>query len=327
MIEEHEVTLETEHLEEVIEAPPTGQPVVVIQYRSRGVPWYLRSSPAGADSARLRRRLSPGDLARPAGAGAAPVQAQASPGVAATTDAPRLTSAAASDPSPHPFPTTDFGQGSLPLALNSQPIAPAVPATAPASAAAPKAPAPAVVGARRRPARLAPATPPRAAEPAKPSGDGSDPADRRLPPPAPPARDRRDHRRQGRAREARRRGRTPGSARARAPLAVGFSVPADDDNPFAELNIARNPPGTPSRGPRSHGSPGRLQRATRHQGQAAANPRRAPRRHSRRGGREAGRAEAIEQHQGSCPRRAGGRGPGTNRGRSGSLPSRARARS
>ncbi len=41
MSEEQEVTLETEHLEEVIEAPPTGQPVVVIQYRSRGVPWYL----------------------------------------------------------------------------------------------------------------------------------------------------------------------------------------------------------------------------------------------------------------------------------------------
>src|SRR5271165_5995405 len=42
MIEENEdLNLETDHLEEVIESPPPSQPVVVIQYRSRGVPWYL----------------------------------------------------------------------------------------------------------------------------------------------------------------------------------------------------------------------------------------------------------------------------------------------
>ena len=42
MIEEIEgLNLEAEHLEEVIESPPPAQPVVVIQYRSRGVPWYL----------------------------------------------------------------------------------------------------------------------------------------------------------------------------------------------------------------------------------------------------------------------------------------------
>ena len=39
MTDEHgEVTLETDHLEEVIDTPPPGQPVVVIQYRTRGFP-------------------------------------------------------------------------------------------------------------------------------------------------------------------------------------------------------------------------------------------------------------------------------------------------
>ena len=42
MIEENQdLNLETDHLEEVIESPPPAQPVVVIQYRTRGVPWYL----------------------------------------------------------------------------------------------------------------------------------------------------------------------------------------------------------------------------------------------------------------------------------------------
>ncbi len=42
MIEENqEVNLETDRLEELMESPPPAQPVVVIQYRSRGVPWYL----------------------------------------------------------------------------------------------------------------------------------------------------------------------------------------------------------------------------------------------------------------------------------------------
>ena len=41
MNEDGEVILETDHLEEVIESPPPGQPVVVIQYRTRGFPWYV----------------------------------------------------------------------------------------------------------------------------------------------------------------------------------------------------------------------------------------------------------------------------------------------
>ena len=41
MSKQEEVTLETDHLEEVIETPPPGQPVVVIQYRTRGLPWYV----------------------------------------------------------------------------------------------------------------------------------------------------------------------------------------------------------------------------------------------------------------------------------------------
>jgi len=42
MIEENQdFNLETDHLKEVIESPPPAQPVVVIQYRTRGVPWYL----------------------------------------------------------------------------------------------------------------------------------------------------------------------------------------------------------------------------------------------------------------------------------------------
>ena len=245
MIEEQEVTLETEHLEEVIEAPPTGQPVVVIQYRSRGVPWYLVLPllvliPLGSVAvyhrvtSRARRALA-----------AVPVQAQASPGVAATTDAPRLKSAGASDSSPHPFPTTDFGQGNLPLALNSQPIAPAVHAAAPASVAAPKPPGP--TGAASAPASpTPPATPPRAAEPAKPQATVPTPPTP-LPPPAPPAAStpgtiagKVDPVKPGAAAAP------PARPASRAPLAVGFSVPADEDNPFAELNIVRNPPGTAS---------------------------------------------------------------------------------
>src|SRR4051812_16352197 len=41
MNERGEVTLETDHLEEVIDTPPPSQPVVVIQYRTRGVPWFI----------------------------------------------------------------------------------------------------------------------------------------------------------------------------------------------------------------------------------------------------------------------------------------------
>ncbi len=41
MNEHGEVTLETDHLEEVIDTPSPGQPVVVIQYRTRGLPWYV----------------------------------------------------------------------------------------------------------------------------------------------------------------------------------------------------------------------------------------------------------------------------------------------
>src|SRR4051794_29606393 len=41
MNEHGEVTLETDHLEEVIDTLPPGQPVVVIQYRTRGLPWYV----------------------------------------------------------------------------------------------------------------------------------------------------------------------------------------------------------------------------------------------------------------------------------------------
>ncbi|MGC8640676.1 MAG: hypothetical protein ACP5XB_12450, partial [Isosphaeraceae bacterium] len=41
MTEAENVSLETDHLEDVIETAPPGQPVVVIQYRNRGVPWYV----------------------------------------------------------------------------------------------------------------------------------------------------------------------------------------------------------------------------------------------------------------------------------------------
>ena len=46
MTEEENVSLETDHLEEVIETSPPSQPVVVIQYRTRGVPWSRRDCSA-----------------------------------------------------------------------------------------------------------------------------------------------------------------------------------------------------------------------------------------------------------------------------------------
>src|SRR5271166_6414084 len=121
MIEENQdFNLETDHLEEVIETPPPAQPVVVIQYRTRGVPWYLVVPalvlvPLGAVafyhrvSARSQRLFVPPP---------------------AVDQAPRKAAEG-----PPPAPKVDLG---APLALNSQPIAPgSLPAVMPAPLPAP----------------------------------------------------------------------------------------------------------------------------------------------------------------------------------------------
>ena len=37
-----DVSLETDRLEQLLEVPAPAQPVVMIEYRNRGVPWWLR---------------------------------------------------------------------------------------------------------------------------------------------------------------------------------------------------------------------------------------------------------------------------------------------
>jgi len=223
MIEEYEdLNLETDHLEEVIESPPPSQPVVVIQYRSRGVPWYLVLPllvlvPLGAVAvyhrlyARAHRTFVPPPSVDPS-------TRQAAEGMS-------------------PAPKVDPG---APLALNSQPIAPG---SLPAALSSPAPTAKADLTQPPSPAAAAPATT-KAAEPPQTAGS-SDPAkatpavtDANTPPPlAAPVKD-------------------PGPQVAsaaptnvsrpapRGAVAVGFSVPNDNDSPFAELPISRGPPGS-----------------------------------------------------------------------------------
>ena len=141
MIEENQdLNLETDHLEEVIESPPPAQPVVVIQYRTRGVPWYLALPllvlvPLGAVavyhrvSSRVRYPLVPRPSADQSTRKAA--ERQAVPGALSKAS---VNAALQGLPSAS---IVDFG---APLALNSQPIAPgSLPAVLPAPAPAAKA--------------------------------------------------------------------------------------------------------------------------------------------------------------------------------------------
>ncbi|MBV8130329.1 MAG: hypothetical protein JO114_21985 [Planctomycetaceae bacterium] len=237
MIEENQdLNLETDHLEEVIESPPPAQPVVVIQYRTRGVPWYLALPllvlvPLGAVavyhrvSSRVRYPLVPRPSADQSTRKAA--ERQAVPGALSEAS---VNAALQGLPSAS---IVDFG---APLALNSQPIAPgSLPAVLPAPAAKadltkPASPAAATPAATKEGepsksagssdlAKAAPgvtvaSTPPPAATLVKepgPQAAATTPVDATRPAP-------------------------------RGPVAIGFSVPAADDSPFAEFDISRGLP-------------------------------------------------------------------------------------
>ena len=236
MIEENQdLNLETDHLEEVIESPPPAQPVVVIQYRTRGVPWYLVLPllvlvPLGAVavthrvSSRVRYPLVPPPSADQSTRKAA--ERQAVPGALSEAS---VSAALQGLPSAS---IVDFG---APLALNSQPIAPGS-----LSAALP---APAAKADLTKPASPVAATPATTeGEPSKSAGS-SDLAKAApgvtvasTPPPAATL-----VKEPGPQLAAT----TPVDATRPAPrgtVAIGFSVPADNDSPFAELDISRGLP-------------------------------------------------------------------------------------
>ena len=239
MIEENQdLNLETDHLEEVIESPPPAQPVVVIQYRTRGVPWYLVLPllvlvPLGPVavyhrvSSRARYPLVP------------PPSADQSTRKAAERQAvPGALSEASVSAALQGLPSASIGDCGAPLALNSQPIAPgSLPAVLPA-------PAPAAKADLTKPASPAAATPAatKEGEPSKSAGSSDlakaapgvtvastpPPAATLVKEPGPQAA-----------------ATTPVDATRPAPrgtVAIGFSVPADNDSPFAELDISRRLP-------------------------------------------------------------------------------------
>ena len=239
MIEENQdLNLETDHLEEVIESPPPAQPVVVIQYRTRGVPWYLVLPllvlvPLGAVavyhrvSSRVRYPLVP------------PPSADQSTRKAAERQAvPGALSEASVRATLQGLPSATIVDLGAPLALNSQPIAPgSLPAVLPS-------PAPAAKADLTKPASPAAATPAatKEGEPSKSAGSSDlakaapgvtvastpPPATTLVKEPGPQAA-----------------ATTPVDATRPAPrgtVAIGFSVPADNDSPFAELDISRRLP-------------------------------------------------------------------------------------
>jgi hypothetical protein len=237
MIEENqELNLEADRLEELMESPPPGQPVVVIQYRSRGVPWYLVLPllvlvPIGAVAVYHRVSGHAGYLSMPPRADRSTRKAA---DAQAATEPPSNLSASTAGQQPRPAAIAGFGS---PLSLNSQPIAPgsvasllpppaasndqAKPGSPAADSAAtkeaePSKPAPATQLADAASDTTAAAALPPAVTPPKqpgfpvapdPAGDATRPA-------------------------------------FRPPVTVGFSVPADNDNPFAELAISRGRPGS-----------------------------------------------------------------------------------
>src|SRR5271166_3709726 len=237
MIEENQdLNLETDHLEEVIESPPPAQPVVVIQYRTRGVPWYLVLPllvlvPLGAVavyhrvSSRVRYPLVP------------PSSADQSTRKAAERQAvPGALSEASVSAALQRLPSASIGDLGAPLALNSQPIAP--------GSLTAVLPAPAAKADLTKPASPAAATPAatKEGEPSKSAGSSDlakaapgvtvastpPPATTLVKEPGPQAA-----------------ATTPVDATRPAPrgtVAIGFSVPADNDSPFAELDISRRLP-------------------------------------------------------------------------------------
>jgi hypothetical protein len=241
MIEENEdLNLETDHLEEVIESPPPAQPVVVIQYRTRGLPWYLVLPllvlvPLGAVavyhrvSARANRMFVPPPSVDQSTRKAAdrPAGTEALSGAS--------TAAAARDGVPSAS-NVDLG---APLALNFQPIAPG---SLPAVESSPTPTVKPDLTKSASPPAVTPATA-NETEPAKTAASSDQPiappsvTDANAPPPlATPLKEP----------EPQIAATTPVDATRPAPrgaVAVGFSVPPDSDSPFAELNISRGPSG------------------------------------------------------------------------------------
>ncbi len=218
MIEENQdLNLETDHLEEVIESPPPAQPVVVIQYRTRGVPWYLVLPllvlvPLGAVavthrvSSRVRYPLVP-----------PPSGDQSTRKAAERRAVPGALSEASVSAALRGLPSASIVDFGAPLALNSQPIAPgSLPAVLPA---------PAAKADLTKPASPAAATP-AATKEGKPSKSAGSSDLAKAAPGVTAAT-------------------TPVDATRPAPrgtVAIGFSVPADNDSPFAELDISRGLP-------------------------------------------------------------------------------------
>jgi hypothetical protein len=218
MIEENQdLNLETDHLEEVIESPPPAQPVVVIQYRTRGVPWYLVLPllvlvPLGAVavthrvSSRVRYPLVP-----------PPSGDQSTRKAAERRAVPGALSEASVSAALRGLPSASIVDFGAPLALNSQPIAPgSLPAVLPAPAAKadltkPASPAAATAAATKegKPSKSAGSSDLAKAAPGVTAA--TTPVDATRPAP-------------------------------RGTVAIGFSVPADNDSPFAELDISRGLP-------------------------------------------------------------------------------------
>ncbi len=223
-----DLDLDADRLEALMESPSPGQPVVVIQYRDRGLPWYavlpiVLLIPLVAAAVYYRATSRPGAGAGPLQASVAaaevpratlesappglPITQAASPQPASATgnktatatgaaSAPALGAAPAQPIAP--LPSTGPSESDVPLALNSQPLAPAAIQQAVRSAAA--------LAEQIPPQTVAPKSP---AETTKKGPDDAQAATRVALSP---------------------------------PLAIGFSTPANPESPFAELDISRGGP-------------------------------------------------------------------------------------
>jgi hypothetical protein len=235
MTDDVDAILGTDQLEEVIEEPPPGQPVVVIQYRTRGLPWYLVIPllilvPLGAvafyhNLVTSRSRLRPGLVAPPA----------PDPGKVKADEL-----AAATKPMPiNPFESTPgvlsspFGGLAGPLSLNTQPLprglpTPTLPSTV--KEEQPKSTSTTALKGDHGPAT----TGGKSATAVAPKGAAS-------PAPTPVIKEGATDRLQASSPVD-----SPSRDTDKGALAVGFTVPADDESPFANF------PGSPGSSEAGH---------------------------------------------------------------------------
>lgn len=224
MNEHGEVTLETDHLEEVIETMTPGQPVVVIQYRTRGLPWYV-ILPAFAIVAFVAAAASYSFVtsrARPYPFSGPPGGPMVQPPSSATTGQPN-------PPGSLPLPgllAADLSAG--PLSLNTQPVGPSPPPPAKVTQETAKTADPAPGSTKTQPPLLAsntanPAAPPKAASPPVAPAASSDVTQSAVAARPDPAT----------------------RVVAKPPPAVGFSMPDNGESPFDVLPISPKTPGLP----------------------------------------------------------------------------------